>query len=31
MARKKEDFTKEKEIFLDHIQKSGLRRTGSAI
>jgi Fur family ferric uptake transcriptional regulator len=28
MAKKKEDFAKEKEIFLEHIQKAGLRRTG---
>lgn len=28
MAKKKDDFTKEREIFLDHIQKAGLRRTG---
>jgi len=28
MAKKKFDFTKEKEIFLEHIQKAGLRRTG---
>ena len=28
MAKKKEEFKKEKEIFLEHIQKSGLRRTG---
>ncbi len=27
MAKKKDEFTKEKEIFLEHIQKSGLRRT----
>lgn len=27
MAKKKEKFAKEKEIFLEHIQKSGLRRT----
>lgn len=27
MARKKEEFKKEKEIFLEHIQKAGLRRT----
>lgn len=27
MAEKKEDLKKEKEIFLEHIQKSGLRRT----
>ena len=27
MAKKKEEFKKEKEIFLEHIQKSGLRRT----
>lgn len=28
MVKKKEEFIKEKEIFLDHIQKSGLRSTG---
>jgi Fur family ferric uptake transcriptional regulator len=28
MAKKKDEFTKEKEIFLEHIQKAGLRRTG---
>ena len=28
MAKKKEEFAKEKEIFLEHIQKAGLRRTG---
>ena len=28
MTKKKEPFTKEREIFLDHIQKAGLRRTG---
>lgn len=28
MAKKKEEFKKEKEIFLEHIQKAGLRRTG---
>lgn len=28
MAKKKEDFAKEKEIFLEHIQKAGLRKTG---
>jgi Fur family ferric uptake transcriptional regulator len=28
MARKKADFTQEKSIFLEHIQKAGLRRTG---
>jgi Fur family transcriptional regulator, ferric uptake regulator len=28
MKRKEEKFTKEKEIFLEHIQKAGLRRTG---
>lgn len=28
MAKKKETFEKEKEIFLEHIQKAGLRRTG---
>ena len=27
MAGKKEKFKKEKEIFLEHIQKEGLRRT----
>ena len=27
MAKKKEEFKKEKEIFLEHIQKSGLRKT----
>ncbi|MGB7208088.1 MAG: Fur family transcriptional regulator [Pyrinomonadaceae bacterium] len=27
MAKKKQDFTKEREIFLEHIQKAGLRRT----
>src|SRR5215208_4596459 len=27
MAKKKEEFLKEKEIFLEHIQKAGLRRT----
>lgn len=27
MAKKKPDFTKEQEIFLEHIQKAGLRRT----
>lgn len=27
MAKKKETFAKEKEIFLEHIQKAGLRRT----
>jgi Fur family ferric uptake transcriptional regulator len=27
MAGKKEEFNQEKEIFLDHIQKAGLRRT----
>ncbi len=27
MVKKKEEFKKEKEIFLEHIQKSGLRRT----
>ena len=27
MAKKKDEFKKEKEIFLEHIQKSGLRRT----
>ncbi len=28
MAEKEEGFAKEKEIFLEHIQKAGLRRTG---
>ncbi|MBC7900552.1 MAG: transcriptional repressor [Saprospiraceae bacterium] len=28
MVKKKEEFGKEKEIFLEHIQKSGLRSTG---
>jgi Fur family transcriptional regulator, ferric uptake regulator len=28
MAKKKEEFIQEKEIFRDHIQKAGLRRTG---
>src|SRR5215210_7891383 len=28
MAKKKEKFEKEREIFLEHIQKAGLRRTG---
>ena len=28
MAKKKEKFTKEREIFLEHIQRAGLRRTG---
>ena len=28
MAKKKDEFVKEKEIFLEHIQKAGLRRTG---
>lgn len=28
MAKKKEEFVKEKELFLEHIQKTGLRRTG---
>ena len=28
MAKKKEEFAQEKEIFLEHIQKAGLRRTG---
>jgi len=28
MAKKKVEFEQEKEIFLDHIQKAGLRRTG---
>ena len=27
MAKKKEEFTEEKEIFLEHIQKAGLRKT----
>lgn len=27
MAKKKDDFVEEKEIFLEHIQKAGLRRT----
>ena len=27
MAKKKEEFKKEREIFLEHIQKAGLRRT----
>lgn len=27
MTKKKEEFKKEKEIFLEHIQRSGLRRT----
>lgn len=27
MAKKKEEFEEEKEIFLEHIQKAGLRRT----
>jgi Fur family ferric uptake transcriptional regulator len=27
MARKKEEFKQEREIFLEHIQKAGLRRT----
>lgn len=27
MAKKKDDFAEEKEIFLEHIQKAGLRRT----
>lgn len=27
MANKKDDFVEEKEIFLEHIQKAGLRRT----
>lgn len=27
MAKKKDDFIEEKEIFLEHIQKAGLRRT----
>jgi Fur family ferric uptake transcriptional regulator len=27
MAKKKEEFAEEKEIFLEHIQKAGLRRT----
>jgi len=28
MANKKEEFVQEKDIFRDHIQKAGLRRTG---
>ncbi len=28
MGKKTENFAQEKEIFLDHIQKAGLRRTG---
>lgn len=28
MAKKKDDFAQEKEVFLQHIQNSGLRRTG---
>lgn len=28
MAKKKEKFEKEREIFLEHIQKAGLRKTG---
>jgi Fur family ferric uptake transcriptional regulator len=28
MAKKKDEFAPEKEIFLQHIQKTGLRRTG---
>ena len=28
MVKKKEEFVQEKEIFRDHIQKAGLRRTG---
>jgi len=28
MVKKKEEFIKEKEIFLEHIQRAGLRRTG---
>ena len=28
MPKKKEKFAKEKEVFLEHIQKAGLRRTG---
>ncbi|HEV8593646.1 MAG TPA: Fur family transcriptional regulator [Pyrinomonadaceae bacterium] len=28
MVKKKNDFSKEREIFLEHIQKAGLRRTG---
>lgn len=28
MPKKKAEFAKEKEIFLEHIQKAGLRRTG---
>jgi Fur family ferric uptake transcriptional regulator len=27
MAKKKDEFAKEKEVFLEHIQKAGLRRT----
>ena len=27
MAKKKEEFAKEKDVFRDHIQKAGLRRT----
>ena len=27
MAKKKEEFVQEKELFLQHIQKTGLRRT----
>ena len=27
MVKKKEEFKKEREIFLEHIQKAGLRRT----
>lgn len=28
MVKKKEKFAKEREVFLEHIQKAGLRRTG---
>jgi Fur family transcriptional regulator, ferric uptake regulator len=28
MAKKKDEFAQEKEVFLQHIQKAGLRRTG---
>ena len=28
MRKKKEDFSKEKEIFLEHIQKAGLHKPG---
>lgn len=28
MPKKKEEFAKEREVFLEHIQKAGLRRTG---